>query len=127
MPEDSEAPAEAAAQAGRRGRPAGETGPLRARLKEVTSRLERVRGERDEYRSRAERLQTEVQVLRTAPPARAVPPGKLLVDEAAYEELRQAKRDLVRLLRRLGRSPLGWVLRRQKGYRRLRQRWLREG
>ena len=49
------------------------------------------------------------------------------MDQEAHEELRQAKRDLVRLLRRLGRPPMGWMLRRQKGYRRLRQRWLREG
>jgi len=126
MLEDSETPAGAAAS-GPAHLPAAGSGPLRARLNEVTSRLERVRAERDEFRRRAERLQTELQVLRTAPPGRAVPPGKVLVDEAAYEDLRRAKRDLVRLLRRLGRPPLGWVLRRQKGYRHLRERWLREG
>jgi len=93
------------------------------------ARLEKLRRERDEYRR-------QVQGLRAQLPARApgagagaggAPPGKVVVDQEGYEELRLAKRDLVRLLRRLGRPPLGWVLRRQKGYRRLRQRWLREG
>ncbi|RQW80048.1 MAG: glycosyltransferase, partial [Geobacter sp.] len=118
MPEDSEVPAGPAPRVGRGERPAGEAGPLRARLKETTVRLERVRGERDQYRSRAARLQTELQVLRATPPAAAIPPGKVLVDQESLEELRRAKRDLVRLLRRLGRPPLGWVLRRQSGYRR---------
>lgn len=122
MPEDIETPAGAAAP-GLPHLPAAESGPLRSRLKEVTSRLERVRGERDEFRRLSERLLNELQALRTAPPGS----GKVLVDDAAYEDLRRAKRDLVRLLRRLGRPPLGWVLRRQKGYRQLRERWLREG
>lgn len=126
MPEDSEGPASPAARAGRGGRPAGEAGPLRARLKETTERLERLRAERDEYHHRATRLQNELQVVRAAHLS-ATPPGKVLVDQETLDELRRAKRDLVRLLRRLGRPPLGWVFRRQKGYRRLRERWLREG
>ena len=89
----------------------------------MTARLDRARRERDEYRSQLDHLQTGT----PAPPGAPAPPGKVLVDQEAHEELRQAKRDLVRLLRRLGRPPMGWVLRRQKGYRRLRQRWLREG
>jgi chromosome segregation ATPase len=127
MPEDSEAPAGAAARANREEPPAGEADLLRARLKETTSRLERVRRERDDYRTRVEHLQAELQGLRQAPAPAAVASGKVLVDQESHEELRRAKRDLVRLLRRLGRPPLGWVLHRQKGYRRLRERWLREG
>ena len=84
--------------------------------------------ERDEYRSQWDHLRTGLSAPLVAPaPTASVPAGKVLVDQEAHEELRQAKRDLVRLLRRLGRPPIGWVLRRQKGYRRLRQRWLREG
>lgn len=93
------------------------------------ARLDKVRRERDEYKRQVQEL--KAQLLARAPGAGAgaggAPPGKVLVDQEDYEELRLAKRDLVRLLRRLGRPPLGWVLRRQKGYRRLRQRWLREG
>lgn len=128
MADDSEAPVTAEARAeGTPGR-ARESEALRTRLKEVTARLDHTRRERDEYRSRADQLRTELQARQAAPSSRAaVPPGKVLIDQQDHEELRQAKRDLVRLLRRLGRPPLGWVLRRQKGYRRLRQRWLREG
>jgi glycosyltransferase involved in cell wall biosynthesis len=106
---------------------APEAEAVRARLGEVTDRLERAERERDEWRSRVDNLQAELRSRPVVPLPAAVPPGKVLVDQAGHEELRQAKRDLVRLLRRLGRPPLGWVLRRQKGYRRLRKRWLREG
>ena len=123
MADDSEAPVTAEARAeGTPGR-ARESEALRTRLKEVTARLDRTRRERDEYRSQLDRLKTGT----SAPAGAPAPPNKVLVDQEAHEELRQAKRDLVRLLRRLGRPPMGWVLRRQKGYRRLRQRWLREG
>ena len=50
---------------------------------------------------------------------------KVLVDLERHNELQQAQRDLVRLLRRLGSPPFGWVLARRKGYRNLRERWLR--
>ncbi|MBN2114838.1 MAG: glycosyltransferase family 4 protein [Acidimicrobiia bacterium] len=93
------------------------------------ARLEKVRRERDDYKRQVQELRAQ---LLARPPgvgagAGGAPPGKVLLDQEGYEELRQAKRDLVRLLRRLGRPPLGWLLRRQSGYRRLRQRWLREG
>jgi chromosome segregation ATPase len=100
---------------------------LRTRLKELTARLDRARRERDECRSQLDHLRTELQAPSQAAPSAAALPDKVLVDREAHEQLRQAKRDLVRLLRRLGRPPIGWILRRQKGYRRLRQRWLREG
>ena len=123
MADDSEAPATAEARVEGTELRARESEVLRTRLKEVTARLDRTRRERDECRSQLDHLRTGM----PAPPAATVPPGKVLVDLEAHEELRQARRDLVRLLRRLGRPPMGWVLRRQKGYRRLRQRWLREG
>jgi glycosyltransferase involved in cell wall biosynthesis len=107
--------------------PAQEAEAVRARLREVAARLERAERENGELQSRLEHLQAELRSRPVVPLPAAVPAGKVLVDQAAHEDLRQAKRDLVRLLRRLGRPPFGWVLRRQKGYRRLRQRWLREG
>ena len=122
MPEDVEPTAAGAAPVA-----APEIESLRTRLKETVARLEALRQERDEYRGRIEHLQAEMRSRPVVPLPSAPPAGKMLVDQAAHEELRQAKRDLVRLLRRLGRPPFGWVLRRQKGYRRLRQRWLREG
>jgi hypothetical protein len=132
MPEEPEGPVTAEARAKENELLALEAGVLRTRLKEATARLERIRRERDEYRSQVDHLRTELAARPVSAPfpgpvAGAVPPGKVLVDHERHEELRQAQRDLVRLLRRLGRPPLGWVLRRQKGYRRLRKRWLREG
>jgi hypothetical protein len=128
MPDDSEAPVTAEAPAKETELRALEAEVLRTRLKEVTARLERTRRERDEYRGQLDHLRTGLQAPSAAPaPVASAPPGKVLVDQEAHEQLRQAKRDLVRLLRRLGRPPIGWALRRQKGYRRLRQRWLREG
>jgi len=110
---------------------ASQAGALRSKAKVAPSRLERVRQERDEYRRQVDHLRRELEARQAASPqpivVAPVPPGKVLVEQERYDELRQAKRDLVRLLRRLGRPPLGWALRRQSGYRRLRQRWLREG
>ena len=109
--------------------PTTEAEPATAPARKPGPRLEKLRRERDEYQHQAQELRAQLLArpsgVGTA--AVSVPLGKVLVDEARYEELRQAKRDLVRLLRRLGRPPLGWVLHRQAGYRRLRQRWLREG
>ncbi len=95
----------------------------------LQARLDKARRERDEYKRQVHELRV---VLLARPPgagagAGGAPPGKVLVDQKDYEELRLAKRDLVRLLRRLGRPPLGWLVRRQSGYRKLRERWLREG
>ena len=103
--------------------------PATASTRKPGARLEKLRRERDEYKRQVQELRAQ---LLARPPgvgagAGGAPPGKVLLDREGYEELRLAKRDLVRLLRRLGRPPLGWVLRRQTGYRRLRQRWLREG
>jgi hypothetical protein len=123
MADDSERLAAAEVGAEGTGGRARESEALRTRLKEVTARLDRTRRERDEYRRQLDQLRSGAPVATGA----VAPAGKVLVDQEAYEDLRQAKRDLVRLLRRLGRPPLGWVLRRQKGYRRLRRRWLREG
>ena len=121
-PDPPEAPAEEPGAGPTADAAPAPTGKLRARL-------EKVRRERDLYKRRVQELRAR---LLAQPPgvgagAGGAPPGKVLVDQEAYENLRLAKRDLVRLLRRLGRPPLGWVLRRQTGYRRLRQRWLREG
>jgi len=123
-PDQSQAPAEEPSAG-----PAAEAEPSPPRTKKPGARLEKVRRERDDYKRQVREL--KAQLLARAPGAGAgaggAPPGKVLVDQEGYEELRLAKRDLVRLLRRLGRPPLGWVLRRQKGYQRLRARWLREG
>jgi hypothetical protein len=131
MADDSEAPVAAEARAKETESRAPEAEVLRTRVKEVTARLEKMRQERDEYRRQVDHLQTELQAKPAAAPkpvsTSAVPPGKVLLEQERYDDLRQAQRDLVRLLRRLGRPPLGWVLRRQAGYCRLRQRWLREG
>ena len=132
MPDDCEMPVTAEARAKENELLALEAGVLRTRVQEHTIRLERMRQERDEYRRQADQLRTELAARPAAaslpaPVTGAVPPGKVVLDHERHEELRQAQRDLVRLLRRLGRPPLGWVLHRQKGYRRLRRRWLREG
>ena len=131
MSEESQAPEPADAGAQEDELLAPEAGALRSKAKVAPSRLERVRQERDEYRRQVDHLRRELEARQAASPqpivVAPVPPGKVLVEQERYDELRQAKRDLVRLLRRLGRPPMGWVLRRQKGYRRLRQRWLREG
>ena len=42
------------------------------------------------------------------------------------KELERARRDLTRLLQRLGRRPHGWLLRRLRAFRRLEERWLRD-
>ena len=132
MADDSEASTVAGAPAPESDPRALEAEVLRTSLKEASARLERARRERDEYRRKVDHLQTELQSKAAAraghgPAPAAAPPGRVLLEQERYDDLRQAKRDLVRLLRRLGRPPLGWVLRRQAGYRRLRQRWLREG
>jgi hypothetical protein len=123
-PDPPEAPAEETGVG-----PTADAAPTTAPTGKPGARLEKVRRERDEYKRQVQELRAQ---LLARPPgvgagAGGAPPGKVLVDQEAYEELRLAKRDLVRLLRRLGRPPLGWVLHRQSGYRRLRQRWLREG
>ena len=40
------------------------------------------------------------------------------------KELERARRDLVRLLQRLGSRPHGWLIRRVRAFRRLEERWL---
>ena len=131
MSDESQAPEPADAGAQGDELLAPEAGALRSKAKVAPSRLERVRQERDEYRRQVDHLRRELEARQAASPqptaVAPVPPGKVLLEQERYDELRQAKRDLVRLLRRLGRPPLGWALRRQSGYRRLRQRWLREG
>ena len=123
-PNPPEAPAEEPSAG-----PTADAEPATAPTRKPGLRLEKLQRERDEYQRQVQELRAQ---LLARPPgvgagAGGAPPGKVLVDQEAYQELRLAKRDLVRLLRRLGRPPLGWVLRRQSGYRRLRQRWLREG
>jgi len=69
---------------------------------------------------------------RPQPPRPAPPPAgpveaanpQVSLPRGQHEELLRAQHDLLRLLRRLGRPPLGWILARQKGYRTLRHRWL---
>jgi len=136
MAGDPEAAAHAGAPLEEGAAAAGDVEGLHTRLREAAARLDRVRQERDEYRRQADHLRAILPVeapagaappVATPAPGEVLPPGKVLVDQEGYDRLRQAQRDLVRLLRRLGRPPLGWLLRRQKGYRRLRARWLREG
>jgi glycosyltransferase involved in cell wall biosynthesis len=59
--------------------------------------------------------------------AKAAVGRQVVVDPERHEELWRAKRELLWLLRRLEKPPLGWLLSRRKGYRRLRDRWLGGG
>jgi hypothetical protein len=53
-------------------------------------------------------------------------PRSRTVSEERLERLARAERDLERLLRRLGRAPQGWLIRRTRGYRNLAERYLDE-
>jgi len=51
---------------------------------------------------------------------------QITLARSEVERLRRADRDLRWLLTRLGTGPLGWLLRRRRGYRRLAERHLPE-
>ena len=81
--------------------PAREAEALRIRVRELTTRLERMRLERDESRNLLAQLRHGVPPPAAAPAPTSVaqiPPGKVLVNQEELEDLRRAKRDLVRLL-----------------------------
>lgn len=73
------------------------------------------------------RLQDEVAHLRgVISEERAALAAKAVLERERYEELRTAHRDLIWLLRRLAKPPLGWVMTRRKGFRKLMRRWREE-
>ena len=61
---------------------------------------------------------------RNAPKRMVVPEGKVLISREVYDDLREAKRKLRWLLRRLSSGPLGWFVRGRSGYKNLASRWL---
>ncbi|MEN8240179.1 MAG: hypothetical protein ABFR53_13375 [Actinomycetota bacterium] len=50
--------------------------------------------------------------------------GSVTVSKEEYDDLREAKRNLLWLLNRIGTGPLGWLARTRPGYRNLASRWL---
>ena len=50
--------------------------------------------------------------------------GPAVAGSPQHEDLSRAERDLIWLLRRLETPPLGWILSRRKGFRKLRNRWV---
>jgi chromosome segregation ATPase len=75
-------------------------------------------------------LAVEVQVVRARASGHRQEVEDLEAELAAARrqnrELERARRDLTRLLERLGRRPQGWIFRRLRAFRRLEERWLRE-
>jgi hypothetical protein len=69
-----------------------------------------------EQRARERNAPTQTQTV--------VPEGKVLVSREVYDDLREAKRKLRWLLRRLGSGPIGWFVRGRSGYKNLASRWL---
>lgn len=89
----------------------------RARAREHAGILGELQGE-------CARLQDEVNHLRgVIKEERAAIAAKAVLERDRYEELRNAHRDLIWLLRRLSRPPLGWVMARRAGFRKLQRRW----
>ncbi len=76
-------------------------------------------------------LAVEVQVVRARASGHRQEVEDLEAELAAarrqIKELDRARRDLTRLLQRLGRRPHGWLFRRLRAFRRLEERWLRDG
>jgi hypothetical protein len=73
------------------------------------------------------RLRDEVDHLRgVIAEERASLAAKAVLERERYEELRTAHRDLIWLLRRLSRPPLGWVMARRPGFRKLLTHWGKE-
>jgi hypothetical protein len=73
------------------------------------------------------RLQDEVAHLRgVIAEERSALAAKAVLERDRYEELRTAHRDLIWLLRRLSKPPLGWVMTRRGGFRKLMKRWREE-
>lgn len=86
----------------------------------------------DEDRLRLERrlalLRLENQSLRAHlaaenPGSRIAGLDDAVVPAAELETLQRARKDLRWLLKRLGRGPIGWIVRRREGFRRLEQDW----
>jgi hypothetical protein len=91
---------------------------LRARAKGFDARLARLEQEKERWRDEADHLRGELKKIRAAAA------GKVMADPERYEELKEARRDLNWLLRRLHNSPMGWAFGMFKGFRRLEERWL---
>jgi hypothetical protein len=73
------------------------------------------------------RLQDEVEHLRgVIAEERSSLTSKAVLERDRYEQLRTAQRDLVWLLRKLSRPPLGWLMARRPGFRKLQVRWREE-
>ena len=70
------------------------------------------------------RVQDDLSRLRSSAAPPPLPTGTIPVKETDYDDLREAKRNLRWLLRRLGSGPFGWFIRRRSGYRALADRWL---
>jgi len=68
--------------------------------------------------------ETRARELAVALTRMVVPEGKVLVSREVYDDLREAKRNLRWLLRRLGSGPFGWFIRGRSGYKNLASRWL---
>ena len=91
---------------------------LRARAKGFDGQVARFEQEQERLRDEVAHLREEIQKTRGALA------GKVLADPERYEELKEARRDLNWLLRRLSHSPLGWAFGMFKGFSRLEERWL---
>ncbi len=73
------------------------------------------------------RLQDEVAHLRSViAQERTDLASKAVLERDRYERLRSAQRDLIWLLRKLSRPPLGWVMARRPGFAKLQARWREE-
>ncbi len=84
----------------------------------------------DRLRKENDLLALEMRVVRARSSGHRQEVEDLEVELAAARrqnrELERARRDLTRLLQRLGRRPYGWIFRRLRAFRRLEERWLRD-
>lgn len=84
----------------------------------------------DKLRMENELLTFEVEYLRNVVAEKgrsgrqAAAGNALEISSEEKEELNQARSDLRWVLRRLDRSPIGWILRRRQGFASLTNRWL---
>lgn len=80
---------------------------------------ELLRWENEHLRARIKQLQKGETKATTK-----APQGMRLVSVDEHKELVAARQHLERVLRRLGRAPHGWIIRRTTAYKNLEQRWL---